>query len=862
MKLFRRVYRIALALLPAPFREQHGAEAMRMAAARVREERGMRRLLRGCREITDLFVSARSLRGGPMRGNTWSDLGWAIKSLARSRAFLAISLGTLSVALALCTAVMVVVNAYLIRGLPFPHADRLYSVAFTEPNGPLFRDLERVNWQLLEDVVEEQIAWDLDAFNLRGAPYPEVAQGAWVTPGYMAGYGVRTVAGRPFQATDYEPQAPLVAIISHRMWQTRFAGAADVVGRRFEAYVHDRAHEPQLFTIVGILPADHWHLNAFTEVLAPLRAPSYPYMVRVRHGVTAAVAKERITAAVGASGLALPAGWRVELTSTHAAYVEQMRPLLLTLAVATALVLLIACANVAVLFTVRMTERASEIAVRKALGASAGRVARTLASEAIVLGVSATALGLLMTWLVISATAPVMSQYLGRVAPGGAGALRLDGTALAGGVLTGLVVTIICCVAQLWVSSRVPLTSASGSGQKGASAGPGQRRAHAALIASEVAVCLTLLVGAALLIESGVRILRVDMGLDTRDVLVSRMSLNQQRYPDALARATFYERAQAALESIDGVHGVGFTSTWPLQAPPTRPVSAVTDAASAATSAGLVTVSHGYFAAVSIPLVAGRGFTPQDGAATERMAIVSRTLAARLWPAARAVGQRLYVRPPQGAPPTAQGFSALVIGVVGDLRHSHTDDDLADAYLPLLQNPMPGAFLYVRGTIDTPQIARGLQSIDPDLALEQPRPLSGILDRQRIGSRFLASLLVIFALFAAVLALVGIYGVVAYTVRQRRREIAVRLAIGAGQGAIVRLFLRQGVWILAAGLACGVVGALILGRVLQTQLYGVNATDPLTLVSATAAFGLCGLAAMFRPARAAAATDPGIVLKG
>lgn len=801
-----------------------------------------------------------------MRNGWLSDFHHASRALLRSRGFVAIALGTLGAGIALCVTVMVMVNAYLVRGLPYPEADRLHWVRFSQPNGPFFEGLERLPWARLDDVFEHAISWDLDNFNLRGAPYPESTQGTWVTPGYMEGFGIRPSRGRAFQSDDYLPGGPLVAMISHRLWQTRFGGAPDIIGRRFEAYVSDRPDEPQAFTVVGVLPSDLWHLNPFTEVLAPLRGPSYPYMARLHRGVTPAVALERISALVGNGGIDLPDGWRVELQSAHDAYVTSIRPLLVSLATATALVLLIACANVAVLFTVRAAVRSREVAVRKALGASAGRVARSLASEAIVLGVGATVLGLGLAHGLLSMTAPLLERHLGRSAPGGAGALQIDGPTFAGGVLAGLLVTIVCCGAQLWASNRPSLALALGSGQKGASAGPQQRRAHAAMISIEVAVCLTLLVGATLTIQSGLRILGVDMGLDARDVLVGRLSLNQRAYPDAPSRSAFYERVSERAAAEPGAPVVAFANAWPLQSAPSRDVSADDATRVPATRAGMVAVSPAYFDALGIALIDGRPFTSADRLGSERVAIVSRTLAARLWPGRRAVGERLSVAPPQGAAPGAPSASLLVIGVAGDVRHAHTDDDLADAYTAILQSPSAAAFMYVKAPGDAEKIERSMRAalaqVDPDMAPGAVRPLAAILDQQRVGSRFLASLLVAFALFAAVLALLGIYGVIAYTVRQREREIALRMAVGANRAAIARLFLRQGARVLAVGLLLGIGGALLLGRVLQAQLFGVQAADPVAIAAVSLAFAACGLAAIGWPARAAASTDPAIALKG
>jgi predicted permease len=791
-----------------------------------------------------------------------SDLRHAWRSLLRTRGFVAVAVGTLSAGIALSVSVMALCNAYLMHGLPYPESDRLYWIRNGQGNGPFVRDLETLDWRALDDIVEHPIAWDLDLFNLRGAPYAEAAQGAWVTSGYMAGFGVRPARGRGFTDADFQAGAPSVALISHRLWQTRFGGSPDAVGRTFEAYVNDRPGEPQRFTIVGVLPDRMWHLNVFTEVLAPLRAASHPYMVRLRRGVTPETLAARVDSLVRSGGLAIPDGWRVGIESAHADYVRQVRPLLIALATAAGLVMLIACANVAVLFTVRATHRQREIAVRKALGASAGRIARALASEAIVLAAVATSLGLAVAQAILMATAPVLERSLGRGVPGGAARLQIDVTGLGAGLAAGLLVVLVCCAAQLWTSRRAPLTQALTGGQKGASAGPQQRRAHAALIAIEVAACLTLLVGAALMIQSGLRILRVDMGLEARDVLVGRLSLNQTKYPDAARRNAFYDRVVGGVETITGRREIAFAAAWPLQAAPEREVSA--DAATAApVRAGVIPVSAGYFDTLSIEVQDGRAFTTQDGPGTEPVAVVSRALAARLWPGRRAVGERIRIAAanPQSGTPSI----VTVVGVAEDARHAHTDRDLTDVYLAFSQSPYASAFMYVRGAGAAPRLERDLRELltrlDPDMALGMARPLSEILDQQRAGSRFLATLLTVFAALAAALALVGIYGVIAYTVRQREREIAIRLAIGADRATITRLFVRQGAAVLAIGVGIGLAGGMMIGRVLRTQLFGVAAADPLSIAIVSLSFACCGLLAVGWPARAAASTDPAAALK-
>lgn len=875
MKAFERIYRLALALLPGEFRERHGTDALQMAVGRVGEETGSRRLGRALRELFDLLRhvprirrDAASLRLGNVERNAIRDglvldIRHACRSLLRTRGFVAVAVGTLSAGIALCVSVMALFNAYLVRGLPYPESDRLYWVRYGQPGGPSVRGLEQLDWRALDDIVEHPIAWDLDLFNLRGAPYAEAAQGAWVTSGYMAGFGVRVARGRTFTGDDFLTGAPSVALISHRLWQTRFGGSEDVIGRTFEAYVNDRPSEPQRFTVVGVLPERMWHFNAFTEVLAPLRAPSHPYMVRVREGVTPEALAGRIQAFVRGGGATAPDGWSgVTVESAHSDYVRQARPLLIALATATGLVMLIACANVAVLFTVRATHRQREIAVRKALGASAGRIARALASEAVVLALASTALGLVLAQGILIASAPLIERSLGRGAPGGLSALRIDSLALTTALVTGLAVIVVCCVAQIWTSRRAPLSQALTGIQKGASAGPRQRRAHSIMIAVEVAACLTLLVGAALMIESGLRILAVDMGLDARDVMVGRLSLNQAKYPDAARRGAFYERVAAGTQALSGSRHVAFAAAWPLQPAPARAVSAEGTAA-APERAAVIPVSAGYFGTLAIAVDDGRAFDAQDAPGTEPVAVVSRTLAARLWPGRRAVGERIRVGTPSPQSRTPSVFT--VVGVAEDVRHAHTDEDLADVYLAFGQSPLATAFMYVRSTGAQPRLERDLRDVlarlDPDMALAMPRPLAEILDQQRAGATFLATLLTVFALLAAVFALVGIYGVIAYTVRQREQEIAIRLAVGADRGTITRLFVRQGAAVLGAGLAFGIAGAVMLGRVLQTQLFGVNAADLTVLLSVALSFAACGLFAVSWPARAAASLDPAAALK-
>jgi hypothetical protein len=339
--------------------------------------------------------------------------------------------------------------------------------------------------------------------------------------------------------------------------------------------------------------------------------------------------------------------------------------------------------------------------------------------------------------------------------------------------------------------------------------------------------------------------------------------LRQRAYPDAAAWSGFYQRVLSRRGEIAGAEAIAFTNSWPLQQPISRDVGAA-EAGTLPLRSGIVGVSPDYFKALRIPLHEGRSFTDADRIGSTPVVLVSRTLANRLWGTTNAVGRQLRIAPAPNSPPTARAVDRIVIGVVGDIRHAHTDNELADAYLPILQSPFPGAFVYLRAPDAASaerDLKRLLDSIDGEIAFGASRPLADILDLQRAGARFLASLLVVFAAFAAVLALVGIYGVVAYTVKQREREIAVRLAMGADGRTITRMFVGQGAIVLGAGLILGIAGALALGRVLRAQLFGVQPADPAVLISMTMAFALCGLLAIVWPARTAASVDSAAALK-
>ncbi len=359
--------------------------------------------------------------------------------------------------------------------------------------------------------------------------------------------------------------------------------------------------------------------------------------------------------------------------------------------------------------------------------------------------------------------------------------------------------------------------------------------------------------------QTAFSMLRVDFGVSADDAVTASLSLRQRSYPTPIDRAAYYDRLLARLDGVAGNTSAALGDWWPLQG--SRPRQVETGSAPRQVGAASVfAVSAGYFKTLGMTLLDGRDFDTRDRIGGEPVVVVSESLARRLWPAASAIGQRLSIHP--DGPGEIQEH--VVIGVVNDVRQTHGDTDTADAYLSLAQRAGRFAFLYLRQTRTATweaEIRDAVASIDPEIALGQPRSLGLGIEQERAKPRFLAFLLAVFAGFACLLALVGVHGVIAYAVRQRRREIAIRLAIGASGRAITSLFVRQGAVVLAIGMIAGIAGAVALGRVLRSQLFGVEPGDPAVLAGAVAAFGASGLAAIWWPAARGAAADPASVLK-
>lgn len=789
---------------------------------------------------------------------------FVLRSLARAQGYTALAVGTLALALALMGSVFALLNAYLVRDLPYPAADRLYSVRYAVPPENPPPGLDRLDWTAISDLAEHLIAWDLDMFYLMGGDHPVAAPGAWVTPGFMQGLGLRPGLGRSFATEEFLPGAPQVALISHGLWQTRFGGDSAVIGRRFEAYASDRPDDPEIFTVVGVLPAGFWHVNPYVEVLTPLRAPSYPYQVSLRAGVPPELAASRITALVQRGVSQLPAGWAVRLTSVHQDYAARIRPTLLAIAASVALVLLIAAGNVAMLALLRAMRRQRETTIRLALGAPPGAVLRPFLIEAVLVAGAGLALGALLARLTVRGLAPMVERQLGRSVPGGAAAVVLDLpvlAALAG--LTALVALLVAIVPAAVTARRTPVATLRRDRRTGAD-GTGGRRVRFGLVTLELAGSVALIVGSGLMVRTVVAMTSTEPRLDAAGVVSANLGLRERNYPDAERQAAFHARFLDEVARLPGVERAAMSNPAPLSELGPRPVAADRPGASRQ-QAGVVAISPEFLDLLRIPLRGGRAFSAADRGPGAPVALVSETLARRLWPEGSAIGQTIRVMHRRLDTGDTVEVRRTVVGVVGDVRHTPTDQETADVYVPLLQEPGRHARVLVRASGTTERWGRELRrvaaGIDPEATLSGVRPLADYAADQLARPRFLAALFSGFGLFATALALLGVYGVVAFVVEQREREVAVRIAVGASGGAVLRLFAREAAGMLAVGLGAGFLGAVLLGRILRTQLYGVPSVEPFTLAAA-ALLVTAGMAlATWWPARRATRIDPALALR-
>ncbi len=795
------------------------------------------------------------------------DLRYGVRMLRKTPGFTAVAVLTLALGIGANTAIFSVVNAALLRSLPFPEAGRLMVLFHSYPKlnlpratvSPMGFDYYRRNVKAFEQ---------LGAFtglrapeNLTGSGNPEHVRTTAVSGGVFPVMGVAPLLGRTILPDDDKPGANRVAVLSYGLWQRRFAGDRDLVGR-------DITLDGNNYTVVGIMPqsfaypvtAQLWVPIALTPPQLQDMSEFLTVIGRLKPGVTPGQAEGEM-ASISAEILkifpeAASVGWHAIAVPFREVEVGDIRTALLVLLGAVGCVLLIACANVANLLLARAAGRQKEVAIRSAMGASRSRVVRQLLTEGVLLSLVGGSLGLLIGYWGIDVL-PALIPTEQRLA-----FLKIDVDhnvllfTLAVSVLTGL----IFASAPAVQSARAAIGETLKEGGRTSSVS-GHHRFRTGLVIAETALALVLLIGAGLLIRSFTRIQQSNHGFDPQQVLTLQLALPQPKYKEEVRQVQFFDQLVHRVSTLPGVEAAGITSMLPLDANWTNSFFIEGRSITPGPHAHAAIVSPQYFAAMRIPLLKGRVFSESDTATASKVAIIDQTLADTYLAGENPLGRRIALASP------GQPVWREIVGVVTPVKHADplSKETKGQLYLPYEQAPQPVMSLAVRAAGDPTALAGAIRNevlqVDPEQPISQVKTMEQALDTFVAQPRFNMVLLAIFAGLALVLAAVGTYGVMAYSVTQRTHEIGLRMALGARTKDVLRLVLLQAIRIAGVGLAIGLIGAFIATRVLATMLYGVRSSDPLTFVVISLLLGGVAVIASYLPARRAAKVDPMVALR-
>ena len=806
------------------------------------------------------------------------DLRYSVRRLAKSPGFTAIVVLTLALGIGANTAIFSAVNAVLLRPLPYGEPQRLVTIEHLYPSleleapvsAPGFLDYQRKSRSFESMAV--QTGWQAI---LTGVDDPVRMRGQRVTGQFFSTLRVPALLGRTLQPGEDSAGRERVAVLSYEAWRRIFGGAPDIVGRSL-------ALNGESYEVVGVMPSgfrDFFNRNA--EIWAPLvfrpeqmtdenRTSEFLNLTaRMRPGVPLEQAAGEIRTLAEQLKRdypdSYPSDWSLLVTPLGIQATGDIRPALLVLLGAVGFVLLIACANVANLLLARAAARSKEIAVRTALGATRERLLRQLLTESLLVSLAGGAVGLLLAYAGVRALVALDVGNLPR-----SDEIGIDATVTLFTLLVSLLAGVLFGLAPAIHTATPNLHGALKEGGRGTTADRGSHALRRSLVVTEVALALSLLTGAGLLLKSFARLQQVDPGFDPSSVLTFNLALPQTRYPSDTAQAAFFERVLPAIARIPGVTGAGATTVMPFggnwatgsfeiegyQPPEDQP----------GPWGDIRIVSPSFFETLRIPLLRGRYLTDQDREGTRPVAVIDQEFVRRFWPGEEPLGRRFTFGPPDGVSDTTRNEWIEVVGVVGHTAHEGLDADARlQLYLPYRQVAQPFMAIAVR-TQGSPEryvnlVREAVRSVDPDQPISDVNGMEELLSRS-VGQRRLSMMLLsLFSGIALVLASVGIYGVMSYSVTQRARELGVRIALGADRSDVLRLVLRQGMGLALLGIGIGLGAALGLTRLIESQLYGVAATDPLTFALVAGVLAATAFLANLIPAVRAMRMDPAVVLR-
>jgi putative ABC transport system permease protein len=805
------------------------------------------------------------------------DIRYAVRKLVRSPGFAAVAVLTLALGIGANTAIFTVVNSVLLRPLDYAEPDRLVHVYSQFPAAGLDNYwLSQAEYRELQanlDAFSEVAAWQTsNNANVAGGDAPIRTTSATATAELFDVLGVPPARGRVFTRQEGLDQEP-VTVISHRLWRNLLGSDPDVVGSQLEV---NGVHR----TVVGVMPPGFDIADAGVEVWIPHSVPTHPespqargahnlnVVGRLAPGVTLERARAELDALLArwdevAGGEHAPdaENHAVRLVSLHEQMVGEARPMLLLLLGVVGFVLLIACANVGNLLLARAEARQKEVAIRSAMGAGRGRLTRQFLTEALVLALAGGAVGLLLGYWGLQLILAMSPGDIPRLAEIGLDPIVLAftlGVTVLTGVLFGLAPLLHLAPRQMSVALK--------EGGQRTTAGAGRKRLRHVLVISQIAAAVVLVIGSGLMLRSFAALQEVDPGFRAEGLTTFHLSLSMAHYPEPADRRAFYARALERLEAIPGVH----QATAMSGLPPVREVMAgsftLPDRAPEPGAENLRTwdyvqlVFANYFETMGIPVVEGRAFTPGDDAESPPVVMVNESFANRFFPGESPIGQRIQ---PSGMP-----MAFTIVGVVRDVKQGGLGEEVGTEiynHYPQFPPAPLSMNLVLRAEQDADALAGPIRDaiaeLDPALPVAWLQSMQANLSGSLQGPRFLTLLLGLFAGVALVLAAVGTFAVLSYSVAQQTREIGVRMALGARESAVSGLVLRQGSVIAGIGLVVGLVAAFALTRLMSGMLYGVERTDPLTFALAPVVLGIVALAACYLPARRASRVDPMVALR-
>jgi putative ABC transport system permease protein len=798
------------------------------------------------------------------------DFRYGLRVLLKNPGFTVVAAITLALGIGGTAVVFSLLDAVLLRPLPYPHPERLFRLFPLE--GKRKRGVEAASyadfrdWQRQTRTFESLAAYEGASLNLTGTAEPERLEGSAITPGFFKTLGVSPVLGREFRSDDPEK----VAILSYALWQRRFGSDSGIIGKP----IHLEGRE---YTIVGVLPQQvRFRSLPWAAPVSDIFVPMVPnparnwHSVRVLGRLAPGVSKQQALAEMNGIAARLAQAYpdseqaRGILFEPLGQYVvsdaSQTAWLLLG---AVAFVLLIACANVANLLLSQGAAREREMAIRTAVGASRGRILRQLLTESLMLACSGGVIGVALAYWVIPLMvriAPPFSSLFSRLQDAN---LHLNWTVLVFGALLSVLSSVLFGILPAWKATRPAQSSLAASRMGGTRGG---------LMALEVASSLVLLIGAGLMMKSLVRLLDVDVGFQTEHLLTMNVSLSEAKYSTAEKQAAYFDRVLQHLTAMPAVVSAGAVTYLPLTRYATRNGFEIPGPHPIEGRANYHAVSPEYFRAMGIPLLNGRELAVGDSANSPLVGVINRSMASKYWPTENPIGKSIEVyhvveeRTPEGVRVQLKPHLLEIVGIVGDVRQLALEvPPDPELFMPYDQWPAREMSLVLRIAGEPssliPRVEKEIWRVDPDQPVTDIKTMDEWVAREAAGRRFILQLIGAFASIAAVLAAVGIYGVASYGMRQRTHEIGVRMALGARGQQIVWLILRQNLTWLLSGIVSGLAGALALTRVLERYLYAVRSTDASTFAFIVLLVLAIAAVASFIPARRATKVDPMVALR-